>query len=161
MIQANELRLGNYVNVPREDQSPFRIDLIEYACKDFIKVGMNVHKYEFCGELIDGHPLTWELNDLEPIKLSIEWLEKLGFESYPHFTVMNSKFFKLGRDRQISISCVGTPNEMIYLQEVDEENAKINDLICLRNFDYDGITHVHTLQNIIHSISGIELTIKS
>lgn len=94
--------------------------------------------------------------EYEPIPLTEDWLDKLGFESYPHFTVMNSKFIKLGRNRQISIGCAGTPNEMVYLQEVDVDKRTINDLICLRNFDYDGKTYVHQIQNIC-AVFGLKL----
>lgn len=88
--------------------------------------------------------------------LTEEWLLHYGFESYPHFTVMNSKFIKLGRNRQISIGCVGTPNEMVWLQEVDEDKKTVNDLICLRNFDYDGKTYAHHIQNIC-AVFGLKL----
>jgi hypothetical protein len=77
MIQANELRIGNYVNVPREDQSPFRIDAFESLSEKFIKVAM-VHPEH--GE--NFHPLTWYGEDLQPIPLTEEWLLKLGFLKY-------------------------------------------------------------------------------
>lgn len=93
--------------------------------------------------------------EYEPIPLTPELLDDLGFETYPHMTVMNSKFLKLGRNRQLSVGCVGTPNEMVFLQEVADDGMKINDLICLRNFDYDGKTYVHHLQNIC-AVFGVE-----
>lgn len=88
--------------------------------------------------------------------LTEDWLLQYGFESHPHFTVMNSKFIKLGRNRQISIGCVGTPNEMVCLQELDVDKRTINDFICLRNFDYDGKTYVHHIQNIC-ALFGLKL----
>lgn len=135
MIKAQELRIGNFIKVSRFNVDiPARIETYD----DLYQISM--------GELkASGEPLTEE------------WLIKLGFESNSHFTVMNSKFLNLGRNRQISIGCAGTPNEMIFLQEI--EHKKVNDLICVRNFDYDGRTYVHQLQNIYHSLTGQELTI--
>lgn len=76
-LRAEELRIGNWVNCPREDQNPFRIDLMEYVCDGHAKVGMNVHKYDTPFGLIDGHPLTWELKDLKPIPLTEKILFKI------------------------------------------------------------------------------------
>ena len=78
----------------------------------------------------------------------------------PHFTVTNSYTLDIGRNRIVSVGNVGTPNEMIWLCQInDKDKNKIDDLICLRNYDYDGYTHVHTLQNLIHSLTGTELTL--
>lgn len=81
-MNANELRIGNYLNTPRADQSPFRIDVIEFASKNNIKVGMNVHKLPHPfneNQFIDAHPLTWELKELKPIELTEEILLNCGF----------------------------------------------------------------------------------
>lgn len=83
MIKSQEVHIGNYFNVPRKGQSPFRVDLMEYVTADFCKVGMNVNKFEFQGKLIDGHPLTWEIQDLEGIILTEELLLKCGGEIKP------------------------------------------------------------------------------
>jgi hypothetical protein len=74
IINAEELRLGNYVNVPRKDQSPFRIDAFESLSKTFIKVAM-IHPIH--GKFF--HPLTWYGDDLKPIPLTEEWLVNFGF----------------------------------------------------------------------------------
>ncbi len=81
MIQPNELRIGNWVNTPREDQSPFRIDLIEHQSKTYCKVGMDVHLYEhpiYKDQTVSAHPLTWDNKDLSPIPLTDEVLRVLG-----------------------------------------------------------------------------------
>ena len=74
-MKANELRIGNYVNVPTKEQCPFRIDAFEYCSEQFIKVAQEI---EISGTQI--HPLTWYGGDLEPIPLTEEWLLKFGFE---------------------------------------------------------------------------------
>jgi hypothetical protein len=84
-MNANELRIGNRVNVPNKGQCPFRIDAFEYLSEDFGKVAMGKDK--------DLHPATWYLSDIDPIPLTPKILEKCGwlwneecnsFEKYPN-----------------------------------------------------------------------------
>lgn len=74
----------------------------------------------------------------------------LGFEEIKTFNIMNSLTFDLGRDRQLSIGCVGTPNEMLVIYEHELENpAKITDIVCLHNYDYDGFISKEKLEDIV------------
>ena len=74
-------------------------------------------------------------------------LLKLGFKEAPHLILTNNLIYDLGRNRQLSFSCVGTPNEMLFLYELNEEDdRKIDELICLRNYDYDGYTTVEEIE---------------
>lgn len=83
-----------------------------------------------------------------------EELLKIGFKEIPHFTIGNSLIYDLGRNRELSISCLSTPNEMVFICEKDNKDEnKINDIICLRNFDYDGYTSLEDIKNIINSIN--------
>jgi hypothetical protein len=88
MITTRELRTGLYFNVPRKDQCPFRIDLIEHLSDNYAKVGMSSGTYKLAEIEMEGHPLTWELKDLEPILLNEQWLrdkfklEPAGFGKY-------------------------------------------------------------------------------
>jgi len=80
-------------------------------------------------------------------------LIKIGFTAIPHFTIGDSVIFDLGRHRQISGSCVGTPNEMLFICEIDHViKTKITDLVCLHNYDYDGYLTIEKVQMIIDSI---------
>lgn len=82
-------------------------------------------------------------------------LKEIGFKEIPHFTVMNSLIYDLGRNRQLSMGCIGTPNETLWICELDpDDNKKITDLVCLKNYDYDGLTDIETIKNIIQSIKG-------
>lgn len=84
-----------------------------------------------------------------------EDLIRIGFEKIPHFTVTNAHIYKLGRHRHISIQCVGTPNEMMYICETsDQKEKKITDLVCLHNYDYDGFITEEKIKNIITGIIG-------
>lgn len=83
-----------------------------------------------------------------------EQLKDLGFKEIPHFTVGNSLIYDLGRKRQLSVSCVGTPNEMVFLGQIDHDNPKkITDLIVLKNYDYDGYTDVEVIKTLIELLS--------
>jgi len=80
-------------------------------------------------------------------------LKQIGFKEMPHFTVMNSLIFDLGRDRQLSIGCLGTPNEMMAICQVEKEPVKkITDIIVLSNYDYDGYLDTQKIKDIINVI---------
>lgn len=97
----------------------------------------------------------------KPIPLTEEWLLKFGFEPLPFVNLLNSYTKSIGRNRILSIGSVGTPNEMIWLCEVNSVDKKIiEDLVCIRNYDYDKYTHVHQLQNLYFALTGEELEVK-
>lgn len=70
-MTAKELRIGNWIKTPNQDV--FRIDLFDYVSNGIGKFG-EIHSK-------DTHPLTWYLQDLAPIPLTTEWLERMGFEN--------------------------------------------------------------------------------
>jgi hypothetical protein len=70
------------------------------------------------------------------MKLTHDLLLDLGFKPMPHFTIMGTMIFVLGRNRHLSIGNVGTPNEMMFVCQ--QEGNTIIDLVCLHNYDYDG-----------------------
>lgn len=95
-------------------------------------------------------PYTHPYTELKPIAITKEWALRLGFKEIPHYTVGGNLNRKLNRRRELSISCIGTPNEMMVLKEKDYNNPKeISDCIVLHNYDFDGYLSVHKLQNII------------
>lgn len=141
-MKESELRIGNLVNGN---------DTVVAINWDY-KTGHSVEIMDFI-----GGTMNVTIDRINPIPLTEEWLLKLGFEPIPHMTVMNPFTLDIGRDRVISIGCVGTPNEMIFLIEDYSKRAPSQDICVLRNFDYDGRTYVHTLQNIVHSLTGKEL----
>jgi len=81
-------------------------------------------------------------------------LLNLNFKEIQHFTISNSLIYNLGRYRQLSVSCIGTPNEMLWVCQIDDKNEKnITDLICLHNYDYDGYLTVDKIVGLINLIS--------
>jgi len=64
---------------------------------------------------------------------------ELGFKELPHRTVTNTLVYDLGRNRFLSLGCLGTPNEMLFMYEVDIDNSQdITDMVAMSNYDYDG-----------------------
>ena len=85
-------------------------------------------------------------------------LLNIGFEEIPHFTIGETVIYNLGRHRQLSASSVGTPNETLWICEIDDKNDKvITDLVCLHNYDYDGFLTIEKIKQLIECI-GITKT---
>jgi hypothetical protein len=81
----------------------------------------------------------------------------LGFQKLPHFTITNSMIKDIGRRRIISVGCAGTPNEMIWLCDVNATDpTKIDDLVCIRNYDYEGLATVTDLKNILAIFPNVQ-----
>jgi len=81
-------------------------------------------------------------------------LIKIGFEKIPTFTIQDSVIYKLGRSRNLSAGCVGTPNEMLFICETDHLNdKKVTDIVCIHNYDYDGYLTIEKVKNLIDIIT--------
>lgn len=80
-------------------------------------------------------------------KMTRDNLLEIGFKSISTYTINDSLIYSLGRNKYLSVGCVGTPNEMVFLYEKD--NRDINDIITLRNYDYDGYTNIDTIKSMI------------
>lgn len=82
-------------------------------------------------------------------------LLSVGFEKIPHFTITNSLIYKLGRHRHLSVGCVGTPNEMLWICETDDQDQRrVTDLVCLHNWDYDKYLTIEKVKGLINLING-------
>lgn len=119
-IKVEELRIGNLYNVPRSDQSPFRIDLIEFMDKNNAKVGMNIHKLKHPfkeNEFIDAHPLTWELSDLNGIPLTDKDVKQYG-----HFNLIkvNDEYFVCFGNYKTQVKFYHEVQNYYYLVNHDE-----------------------------------------
>lgn len=79
----------------------------------------------------------------------------IGFQELPHFTITNNLIYDLGRNRHLSFGSIETPNEMLFICETEEHNPqKIEGLIVLKNYDYDGQTKIEDVKIIITAITG-------
>ena len=84
--------------------------------------------------------------------LTREFLLHLGFTEIPHFTVGGVMIFDIGRNRHLSISSIGTPNEILFI--CHQDNNTITDLVCLHNYDYDGYLSETKLRRIISALTS-------
>lgn len=82
-----------------------------------------------------------------------EQVIELGFKEVANFTVCGNLIYDLGRGRQLSLSCLGTPNEMLFMCCIEKDSA-ITDIVTLRNYDYDGALTIEDLKMIIKAIEG-------
>ena len=144
-MKANDLRIGNYVNVPIPEQCPFRIDAFEYLTYEFIKVAQEVK--------INGtkvHPLTWYGGDLTPIPLDGDFLVKMGF--------VKSKG-KWGDDYYL----VRSDYEIFFVVEhwidVNQESKWHDHWHIKYTLKPHYIKYVHELQNLFYALTGEELKI--
>lgn len=153
MIQAKDLRIGNYI----ADRGGKKWQIDHWESKDKVSAKSSIS--EIGGHKFEGHPLTEYVEYLQPIPLTEEILLKCGFEKIPHFNIGNASIKHIGRDRHISISSVGTPNEIIALVDQSGEDIANSDVIIVKNYDYDGYTNLHQLQNLYFALTGEELEI--
>jgi len=79
----------------------------------------------------------------------------IGFKELPHLSILNSLIYDLGRRRIISAGNVGTANEMIWICEKNRgDDKQIDDLICLSNYDFDGLVEKKTILSLIKCIAA-------
>lgn len=137
-MNANELRLGNYVAVPIQEQTPFRIDAFEHLSDKFTKVAMK----QFIGGT-EVHPLTWYGDDLQPIPVTKDWVIDFGF-------VFHNKIFawvKTWGDYGTVHVRYFEPYKLFFLELGDSKNIALD-------------RGVHHFQNLFYDLTGEELTLK-
>jgi len=127
-MKANELRIGNYFT--DEDKEPFTLKRIEFEDDeaDCTLVYGNAVKGDY----------VW-IEDAKPIPLTEEWLVKLGFEKHHLYSDQYNKgnysvvFYKDNRVVFWISDCDGCPSSV-------------------------DTPFVHSLQNLVHALTGEELT---
>ena len=84
------------------------------------------------------------------LPITREYALSIGFKEQPIFTIDHGIYYDVGRRRTLNIGDVGTPNEMLYLCETNEDgDTQENDVIVLHNYDYDGQLSDAKLNKII------------
>lgn len=144
MIQANELRIGNWIADRGGKQ--WQIDHWEYPNK---VASIEPYLCELNGHYIYGHPLTEELDYLQPIPLTPEILEKCGFE----------KGVSEWYNKNYFTDCMEYAEEMQLQVNLKSFRCGIFDV------DFGGtnamtanpIKYLHQLQNLYYALTGEEL----
>ena len=120
-MNAKELRIGNWVRI-----------------KDVPTT--NEWQVESIGSLQQVGGQLWSIEELEPIPLTEEWLERFGFR-LPAHSWIGDKFHlsEYGKGSK-------HPNGGIWVVAMNKNNAIITE-----------IKYVHTLQNLYFALTGEEL----
>lgn len=123
-MKATELRIGNLVDLGNRIAKVIEINHLSCVVVDLEETQDTIEDYE----------------RTKPIKLTEEWLLKLGFEKQMAWTY--------------KISLTGNKNLVYYLGEKGWSigNKNYSDFSC---------EHVHHLQNLYFALTREELTIKS
>jgi len=129
-MKATELRIGNYYNY---------INGTKVARLSFEDFEIAVQ----C-DLIPGY-----FDDLDPIPLTTEWLEKFGFENLGHGMEKSTAPDYIIR---LILSQGDYYPQIDKLPELSSEN--------MQSVPTNRIKHVHQLQNLYHALTGEELTIE-
>ena len=87
MIQANELRIGNWI-MDRGGKM-WQIDCWEYADK----VASKPIEVIYNGIKSQGHPYTEEIPYLQPVQLTIQLLINSGFKQIDKYTFVKKNIF--------------------------------------------------------------------
>lgn len=134
MIQGKEIRIGNYLK--DRGGKVLRVDFIEYVENGFdTKFGQKMFVE---GEEV--HPITEYSNYAEPVDLSIEWLEKLGFQNVSNLYFYHSDFCcKIEKlSNRWAVRFVVAPKESITITYIN---------------------YVHQLQNLFYVFKNEELSV--
>ena len=127
-MKASELRIGNLV------------DVIEFKNVEVLGVSMNN-----IGLKVDSSTfLSVDINEINPIPLTEEWLLKLGFKYKKwddHFIIKNGNYF----------------NSIKKYDDGWHYNTDESDATC---YYLTTIQYVHQLQNLYFALTGEELEIK-
>lgn len=87
--------------------------------------------------------------------MTINSLYKLGFIPTQHFYT-DAYSYDLGRSRYLSVGFADTPNEVMWIYEVDRKDSrKITDLVCLHNWDYDGELTEYKVERLINLLMNV------
>lgn len=144
-LQANELRIGNWINDPLLKRE-VRVDGIEpnwdYLWLNY-KNGSGQYKSM--------------IKDIEPIPLTEEWLEKLGFEFYDY------DVFDKDEDGDMKAIYTafriknGTTEYRVDIQPDEKHSFNIK-WLWSEEVVLSSVLYVHTLQNLFFALTGKELT---
>lgn len=138
-MKANELRLGNYVNFKNREDILF-CSINELSSSGYIHL---IRHFKVGDE--DDQPEGIE--DITPININEEWLERFGFVNTTHKLGNPAPNHKAFEKYNFHIKLYGKDieNYMWFGEQV---------------LSYAPVQYVHQLQNLYFALTGEELTIK-
>ncbi len=135
MIQSNELRISNFINVDFQPKVPITVRV---NCID-----------EREGVLVDGIDLDFSFDEIEPIPLTEEWLLRFGFE-LSHQSVFR-KNYELPQMPEIGFDYMPF--------SVPKGSGQFRHYG--RHLEGDLCKYVHQLQNLTFALTSQELTLNT
>ncbi len=141
MITTNEIRIGNWLQDIEHFKGEFQVEAIS--------------KY-----VVTSPDWSLELNEIEPIELTEEWLLKFGFTKLYHFSniELSLEFGDITFEYSYTYHVNGI-NKMLTLR-IWIEDVSSEDIPQLSGIYIENGKYVHQLQNLYFAITGEELTIK-
>lgn len=119
-MKATELRIGNWIEIKDQEDKTFA-------------------QIEGIGNLQQVAGQLWSIEELEPIPLTEEWLERFGFISDPYHDTYIKGYFTLNCDKtrgKLELWLNNVTGKVLYVKQV------------------------HKLQNLFFEIEGEELQLK-
>ena len=125
-MTASELRIGNWVEIK---------DQVVRTFEQTKGVGSLQH---VAGQL-------WSIEELKPIPLTEEWLERFGFDKDGF---KQYEFINWGIKVKKDTLAISEPNWIVFHGFMNQ----FSEIVSLK--------HVHQLQNLYHALTGEELELK-
>ena len=149
-MKANELRIGNWVM----DRGGKQWQIYEWEYHDKVAAEPPIFGVdEVFGKMI-AHPFTEDIDYLQPIPLTEEWLVMFGFEKKPISYSISITCFQKLELKELGIDL----NQGLFIRQGDLKQKRADDdLVSIWNFDKQGAIHVHQLQNLYFALCGEEL----
>ncbi|NML70045.1 hypothetical protein HHL23_09550 [Chryseobacterium sp. RP-3-3] len=142
-MEANELRIGNYIQLHRNPTDKF---MSVHSIKSIFFY--NKESGYYYSKLDDDFEVNLD-SDVEPVKLTEDWLLKFGFDQMKESTTYE---WKDGDYRSVQVDLKSNEAE-IYLCGYDS-------VMSSQCFPVDHIQYVHEFQNLFFALKGKELTLK-
>lgn len=142
MIQANELRIGNWINVDIDNG------------KDRVIQAVQVHTIGFDNKIKVGSGIHGEHRDFAPISLTPEILEKAGFEikEIPHWHANGRPGYR--------ILIMRSARRWLMLTGIHSMIASIHENDDVKGASLCQLGYLHQLQNLFFTLKGEELQIQ-
>jgi hypothetical protein len=144
MVQGKEIRIGNYLK--DRNGNVLRVDFIEYVKDGFdTKFGQKMTSEEE-----EFFSMTEYSNYAEPIKLTEEWVQKLGFEKTDDYGDI-IYYAPKDRGKRHYYICFDHDVEVISFGL-----SVLGNCICII-YGGDNLKYVHQFQNLYYALTGVEL----
>lgn len=136
MIDPKELRLGNLVKTNKGILIQANGIRHDWEAMDYI--------------IIDKNDIGYSIDELSPIHITPEWLERLGFETVANYYDLDFNGGGLRFLSDLDECRLFTGSEYSLTVAMDYDTCEIP----------NAPKYIHQLQNLYHALTGQELTVK-